>query len=74
MPNSKVALTILEKFGLMATTSVNISGEKELNNLDEISQKFSSMIDYLVIDQETLSLKPSKIIDVTEDEAKIIRN
>ena len=28
MPNSKIALQILNKFGLMATTSVNLSGSK----------------------------------------------
>lgn len=74
MPNSPTALTILNKFGLMATTSVNVSGEKELNSIAEIASKFSDYLDYLVIDQEEFTSKPSKIIDVSGDEIKIIRN
>ena len=48
MPNSKIALSILNHFGLMATTSVNISGDKPLNDVNEIIKYFSNDIDYLV--------------------------
>lgn len=74
MPNSSIALAILNKFGLLATTSVNISGQKEINDVDEIYQKFKDTIDYLVIDKADLSAKPSKIIDATGSEPKIIRS
>lgn len=73
MPNSKIALAILDKFGLMATTSVNLSGEKPLNDINEIEKLFSDYIDYLVIDKETVNGKPSRIIDVTKDKEVIIR-
>jgi L-threonylcarbamoyladenylate synthase len=73
MPNSKVALTILKHFGLMATTSVNISGEKPLTTLEEIEEKFADYLDYLVIDKEVATNTPSTVIDVTTDEIKIIR-
>lgn len=74
MPDSKVALEILNHFGLMATTSVNFSGQKELSNVLDIEETFSDWIDYIVTDEEVFSSKPSKIIDVTKDEIKIIRN
>jgi L-threonylcarbamoyladenylate synthase len=73
MPKSDIALSILKKFGLMATTSVNISGEKEINTIEEIEQCFSDYIDYLVVDQAMVSQMPSSIIDVTQDLIKQIR-
>lgn len=73
MPNSKVALAILEKFGLMATTSVNLSGEAPLNSVEDIEKWFSSCIDYLVTDLEVSSKIPSRVIDVSGDEVKILR-
>ena len=74
MPNSKIALTILDRFGLLATTSVNISGSLPLNNISDIEKEFSSYIDYLVIDEEASIGKASKIIDVSTKDTKIIRN
>lgn len=74
MPASKVALKILNHFGLMATTSVNISGEKELNSFSEINEAFGDIIDYFVIDQEKITKKPSQVIDVSTENIKIIRN
>ena len=73
MPKSQVALEILNKFGLMATTSVNISGEAELNTIEEIEAVFKNEIDYLVTNNEVLSKRPSRVIDVTGDEIKVIR-
>ncbi len=35
IPNSKIALEILKKFGPLATTSVNLSGEEPINDSDE---------------------------------------
>ena len=72
MPKSKIALEILNHFGPMATTSVNISGEKELNSIDEIAEKFNEYIDFIVVDKEKLNYKPSMIIDCTNN-MKIIR-
>ncbi len=73
MPNSKVALQILNHFGLMATTSVNISGKEPLNDINEIIKYFSDDIDYLVVDKEETSNVSSTIIDVTTDTFKVIR-
>ena len=73
IPNSKIALTVLNHFGPLSTTSVNISGEKEVNSVEEIIEKFSDYIDYIVSDEMPLSETPSTIVDVTTKEIKIIR-
>ena len=73
MPNSKIALTILNHFGLLATTSVNISGNTPINDVDEIIKNFSNDIDYLVIDKEETSNISSTVIDVTTEQYKILR-
>ena len=73
MPNSDIALKILDHFSLLATTSVNTSGEKELNSVGEIEEKFSDYIDYLVTDAATFSSVASTIIDATASEIKILR-
>lgn len=73
MPDSSVSLKIIDHFSLLATTSVNTSGEKELNSVSEIEEKFSSYIDYLVIDSATFSSVASTIVDATSDTLKVIR-
>lgn len=73
MPNSNIALQILNHFGLMATTSVNISGSAPLNNIEDIKKYFYDEIDYLVIDEEKTSNVSSTVIDVTNDNIKILR-
>ena len=73
MPNSKIALSILNHFGLMATTSVNISGSAPLNDIEEIKKHFSNEIDYLVIDKEETSNVSSTIIDASSSNLKVLR-
>ena len=48
MPNSKIALTILKKYGPMAVTSINKSGSKALNDYQEIVNLFGDKIDYII--------------------------
>lgn len=73
MPNSKIALAILNHFGPMATTSVNLAGMPPLNSVEDIEKTFKDKIDYIVIDKEKISKKPSTIIDLTEDNLKVVR-
>lgn len=73
MPNSAIALAILEKFGLMAVTSVNISGEKEINTIEEIQETFQDDIDYLIIDPSEFSSVPSTVVDVSGDVLRVLR-
>ncbi len=73
MPALPIALKILNHFGLMATTSINLSGDKPINNLEEIISHFGEQIDYIVIDKATLSNVSSTVIDVTKTPFTIIR-
>ena len=74
IPDSNVSYRILKNFGPMNTTSVNYSGEPEINNLDEMEEKFGQYVDYLVTDYEIFSNQPSTVISCVSDELKIIRN
>ena len=73
MPNSKVALSVLEKFGPLATTSVNISNNPPLNDLDEIIKYFGDKIDFIIEDKEVVSKVSSTIVDVSKGDAIILR-
>lgn len=73
IPDSLVAKKVLKHFGPLSTTSVNVSGDKELNDITIISEKFKDYIDYLVIDDCKFSAVPSTIIDCTTKNVKIIR-
>ena len=73
MPNSEIALSILRRFSIMATTSVNMSGNKELNTLEEIEEMFGNQLDYLVIDQVELSKISSTVVDVRGEKSLVLR-
>lgn len=72
IPNSNIALEILKKFGPLATTSVNLSGENPINNPEDIENKFKD-IDYIVSDKEEFSSVSSTIVDLTTNDIKILR-
>lgn len=74
IPNSNIAISVLNHFGPLRTTSVNYSGEKELNSVEEIINVFGEQIDYIITDEDSLSTIPSTIVDLTKEELKIIRN
>lgn len=73
VPNSKVALGVLKFLGYVATTSINISGMDELNNIVEIENSFKDYIDYLIIDTHELSKVSSTVLDISKDSIKVIR-
>lgn len=73
IPSSNIALSILNKFGPMATTSVNISGSAPLNSYEEINNHFNDQIDYIISDVESLSGVSSTIIDATKNPFVVIR-
>lgn len=73
IPNSEIALSVLKKFGPLFTTSVNYSGEKELNSVEEILNTFGDKIDFIVTDTPVLTKTPSTIINCLGDEMIIVR-
>ena len=74
IPNHPLAIKILEENGPLATTSVNLSGCKPMNNYDEINKTFKGKVDYIYKDTTniTYSNVPSTIIDMTNG-LKVIR-
>jgi len=73
MPDSIVALKIIDKFSIMTTTSVNESGEKELNSYSDIEKQFGNIIDYYISDEHHLTNVASTVIDVSDEVIKIVR-
>ncbi|MDD3382189.1 MAG: L-threonylcarbamoyladenylate synthase [Bacilli bacterium] len=73
VPNSKIALKILKKFGPLYATSVNESGEKEINDISLITEKYSKDIDYLITDKTVFSSIASTVIKINNDKIEIIR-
>lgn len=75
IPNNKYALMILNKFGPMPTTSVNISGQPPLNTIEDIDKEFGYKIDYIVrFPEEHISSNiASTVVKVTKDNYKILR-
>jgi tRNA threonylcarbamoyl adenosine modification protein (Sua5/YciO/YrdC/YwlC family) len=73
MPDSPIALKILDKFSVLPTTSVNESGEAELNFISDIEKKFKYKIDYLITDSSSFSGLPSTVVDLSEDKIKVLR-
>jgi len=73
IPKSRVALEILKRFGPMATTSVNISGEAPINSYQDIKMHFGDKIDYIIEDEALISKVSSTVIDVTKVPYKVLR-
>lgn len=73
MPNSNVALEVLNKFGPLATTSVNLSNTPALNDLELIKLHFGNQIDYIIEDKEESSKISSTIVDATKEQPIILR-
>ncbi len=73
MPDSNIARSLIDHFGPLATTSVNLSGEKEINDPTEIEKMFNNQVDYIISDLETFSSVSSTIVDLSSDKLRIIR-
>lgn len=73
IPQSDLALSILNHFGPMATTSVNLSGMPPLNDLNEIRLEFKDSIDYYIEDPSESSKIASTVVDVTKDPYIVLR-
>ena len=73
IPDSNIALDILNHFGMMEVTSVNTSGEKEINDVFEIETKFSDFVDYVVTDKAEFSKISSTVVSLVNNDIKILR-
>lgn len=73
IPASKLAISILEEYGPMATTSVNDSGQTPLNEYDDIVSKYSDLVDEIYPSIEASSNISSTVIMITDDGIKLVR-
>jgi L-threonylcarbamoyladenylate synthase len=73
IPDNKIALTLLSKFGPITATSANIHDKKPPVNIDDISMQFRVSDIAVYIDDGRLDGKPSTIIDMSQKPFKIMR-
>ena len=73
IPNHPVALKLLEEYGPMATTSVNLSGEDPLNDYDEIVNKFMDKVDMIYPNDLKSSKISSTVVNMTTNPYELIR-
>ncbi len=73
IPNEKDAIRLLKIVGPLATTSVNLSGEKPLNDALLINSLFGNKIDYIYNKKVISSDISSTVIDCSKDKITILR-
>ena len=73
VPKSPIIDRITQSAGPIYSTSVNISGEPELNSLDEIKSQFSDSVDAIGYASNWAPDSSSTIIDVTSYPFQILR-
>lgn len=65
VPNNLYLQKLLAHLKFISTTSCNISGEKEINDIKMLEIKFSKVINYLAFYNLEEMNKPSQIFDLT---------
>ena len=73
IPDNEIALSILKRYPYpLATTSVNLSGEKEGTCIDDFKDEFFDKVD-IIIDGGVTSEVPSTIVCVINNEICVLR-
>ncbi len=73
VPNSRVTLALVKELGHpILSTSVTTEEGHLLNNPDEIISKFRNTVE-MIIDGGTLASEPSTVIDLTDEQPRVIR-
>ncbi|QVK21531.1 threonylcarbamoyl-AMP synthase [Mycoplasmatota bacterium] len=70
IPNSEVALSVLKRYGPLAVTSVNLSGEHSAKNIEEVME-FD--IDYVITEKENSIDIASTIVDISTNPPLLLR-
>lgn len=73
VPNDKSLERILSITGPVFSTSVNISGEPPLNDINAIKAKFGNKVDIIGYDPDKKFTEPSTILDASVFPFKIVR-
>ena len=73
IPDSEFVLSLLKKVGPMLVTSANLSQHSNTTSTQEVLNQLDGRID-LVVDGKTSDNIASTVVDVSQDEIKILRN
>lgn len=73
IPNSKLAIYILENYGPMLTTSVNESEKTPLNNYDEIVSVYGNLVDRVYKSDGVSSNVASTVVKLSNNHIEILR-
>ncbi|MDA7705212.1 L-threonylcarbamoyladenylate synthase [Rickettsiales bacterium] len=72
--DNKFCLDLLDKFnGAIAVSSANISGQKEINNINLLQKEFGDKIDLIITGKINPESLASTIIQVTNNKINILR-
>lgn len=72
IPDSEFVLSLLKKIGPMLVTSANLSQHSNTTSTQEVLNQLDGRID-LVVDGKTSDNIASTVVDVSQDEIKILR-
>jgi len=73
IPDNKIALELLSRYGPLTCTSANIHGKKTPALINEIVMQFKQSDIAFFIDDGKINGKPSTIVDLTKQKPEIIR-
>ena len=72
IPDSEFVLSLLKKVGPMLVTSANLSHHQNTTSTEEVLQQLDGRID-MIVDGKTSDNVASTVVDVSQDEMKILR-
>ena len=73
VPDSPITLALVRELGHpILSTSVSLEDGTLLNDPDSISERFNNQVE-MIIDGGVLTSDPSSVIDLTEDEPRVVR-
>ena len=73
IPDSEIALKILDENGPMLTTSVNDSGSEPINSYEEIVNKYNDVVDKIYKNDKKLLEIPSTVVKIIDKELVVLR-
>ena len=73
IPDCNIALEILNEYGPMLTTSVNDSGEKPINEYEEIVSKYSNLVDEIYPPYDKSSNLSSTVVKIIDGKVELLR-
>lgn len=73
IPQHPVPLAILKVYGILVSTSANVSGGKETVSAEEVKEIFGDSIDLILDGGSTKLQEPSTVVDCTGSLPKIVR-